>query len=812
MKSELVTLCLIATSIGTLTAQLVEENSTSDSPTTENSKEDDQTQKDAPDDSRITDLPLLEDLTIPTAEKLLTKPKVTWIILKNQRVVVSRPVSPRPNTLERQREARVELEKQGTPANPEKREAYRDRLYELRRIRGGFIDAVEAPEFLIRNTLIEKIWHHEDLILKRADLLIEDEQFASAYDLLFALKAMKPHWPGLSDAYERLLFLEGQHLHEKQNYNEALTRFEHLLQLNKEYSDLSNAMAETSSRLIDLAIEEQDYRKARYYLRRLERQIPQAETITRHTERLKSKMRETLQAAQEALQTGEHRKAVLLATDAVKIWPADDELKAAHRKFSQKYQILRVGVINPAVNQSNFPFETRSEKRFRSLTQRELFEVDNFDDSPHYHTRVIEQWKPTELGRNLELTLRSKYDYWESQTPYTATDLAQTFRRQLAPGNSAYNEQLSGFIEGIRVRSPFRLELRFRRTPLRPEAVLSHSLKLQTQSGDWKPYPPQEGDLAIFQRVFPEGDEVPQQHVSEIQEHAFPNHEEILRALFRGEIDYIPDLQTPHVGELQEDPDWIVRKYQLPHTHLIQFRPGSLLAESHELRRAMLFAIDRRELLQSKLLREAPPHHGRLTTSVFPTQSRAYNPFVDEITPNRYVARSLVLTAEKSLQLQLPTFRMIVPENPAIQPVISELIKHWKRTGINVEAISASKTNLNDWDLAYRMVSITEPLAELWPFLTASNSIRVEDLQRLPGWLRQELIQLELSTNWENARQRLHDIHTSLWKEVYYLPLWEIDRFSLARRNLRGLPEAPVKTYQDVNRWVVSPWYERAQP
>jgi len=95
---------------------------------------------------------------------------------------------------------------EGSPTNPEKLKVFQDRVYQLRRIRGGFIDAVEAPEFLILTNLIESIWHHEDLMLKRAELLIAEMKFEVAYDLLFALQNINSDWPGLTETHQRLIF------------------------------------------------------------------------------------------------------------------------------------------------------------------------------------------------------------------------------------------------------------------------------------------------------------------------------------------------------------------------------------------------------------------------------------------------------------------------------------------------------------------------------------------------------------------------------------------------------------------------------
>ncbi|MBD3676426.1 MAG: hypothetical protein HUJ26_23185 [Planctomycetaceae bacterium] len=764
------------------------------------------------DTSRVTDLPLLEEMQIPSASELLTGQKVDWIILDNQRVVVSRPIKPRPRTLEIQAEKLFELRTAGIPGNPAKREAFEEQIYELRRIRGGFIDAVEAPEFMILTSRIDKIWHHEDLLLRRADILMDQKKYPEAYELLFTLQNIDSDWPGLAEAHHRLIFLNASQLLETGEAQAAFTQWGQLHSLDPDYPELSEKLTIAASIIIDDSIEHKEYRKSRHFLHRLQSLVPSAPAIQSLTERFQTLSESLLNEAIGASESGDQRAAVLFAREAATVWPKSRRVRETFDTFAENYQILRVGVLHPAgVSHAN-PFPTRSDLRAEYLKSRKLFEVQSFDDSAHYRASLVEQWEPTELGRNLDIRLKTAFRYWSSQRPLTAIELAEQFHRQLAAGSPDYNERLSGFVKRVQVLEPYRLEIEFRRTPLSPEAVLSLELSGSNPDSNWFQEISRSASDVSFRRSIPEPQEVPQRHVTEIREQAYPNREEILRAMFRGEIDYIPDLPVHHAAAVDNKDHWWVRRYQIPETHVLQFHTTSLLGQSNELRRALLFAIDRKQLLAEKVLREAPAEFGRLTTSVFPQKSRAFNPLVSDISPDPLVARSLTLAAQKTAGGKLPVFRLAAPHDSNLQPVLKQMIDDWKRVGITVEVISSDDQEPENWDLAYRVVSLSEPLSQLWPFLTMKRHSRVADLQILPGWLRQELIQLELATNWNDARQQLHKLHQALWSEVFYLPLWELERFSMARRHLTGIPDAPLTPYQQVNRWVVNPWYDQSIP
>ena len=105
-----------------------------------------------------------------------------------------------------------------------------------------------------------------------------------------------------------------------------------------------------------------------------------------------------------------------------------------------------------------------------------------------------------------------------------------------------------------------------------------------------------------------------------------------------------------------------------------------------------------------------------------------------------------------------------------------------------------------------------EPLTQLWPLLTQQPQARVADLQGLPGWLRQKLIELELNTSWESAVVSMQSIHADLWSELFLIPLWEVDRFVAHRRTIKGLPDSPLRTFQNVETWIADPLLDQRRP
>lgn len=761
------------------------------------------------DTSKITDLPLLEELEIPSAKELLTGERISWIIAVGDRVVFSRAISPRPNTLQRQAEEIETLRRQRTPTDPDAAARFRERLIRLSRVRGGFPGSSQFPEFYIKVSDVKDIWHHEDLILKRADLLMEENKLNQAYELLFTLQTIDSDWPGLEESHHRLIFLDAQQLWSEGQPEAALARFEELYRLNPDYPELPARLSECTNQLMETAVEAGDYRRARHFLHRLEALRDDLPVVRDWREKLTSLMQKLLQDARAASEKERHAEAVSLAERATEIWPYSVGLRDEYRRLSRRYQVLKAGVLRPAGSRADSPFPGPAEDRFEFLKSRRLFEVGEYDGSPRYRTTLIEQWEPTELGRNMVLQLRTDFNYWSSQRPVTAIEVARTLARQVKAGSKGYDERLDGYLKSIQVHSPYRMEFEFTRAPLRPEAILSRAVP---SSHVWFREADRTSRSCTWVRSVPEPEDAPVFHVAEVREIGFGNHDEALRALFRGEVDYLPTLPLKHVTSLRETPPWVVRRYAIPETHLLQFHPDSLLAGSSELRRALLYAVDREAILTEEVLRDAPREFGRLTTSAVPTMSESYSALVEPLEPNLRVALSLALAAAKSQGGELPTLKMAVPSDSELEPVVDRMMKRWQRIGVDVTLVDWDASPSQAWDIAYRRVTLPEPLTQLWPFLTMQATPRVADLQDLPGWLRQELIRLDLATNWEDANTILFRLHEHLWKEVFYLPLWELDRYSIARRNLSGLSSRPLHPYQDLSSWIVDPWFDQTQP
>ncbi|MCH7687946.1 MAG: hypothetical protein IH899_14910, partial [Planctomycetes bacterium] len=785
-----------------------------------------------PQSTEVSELPKLADMNIPSAEDLLKLPPVDWIVLHGakEHVIVSEPVYPRPNTLEKLKQRIDESKNWPRPINDAQHEQQKQRRYRL-----NYLEVVlpgegetESPEYQLPTSKVNRIIHHEDLILRRVALLRDEEKYRDAFELLFSLSRRHPQWPGIEAEQNHLIFAEAATQLNNGRAASALVFLEQLHELQTDYPGLKKKLGDVVDRLVSDAHEVKDYRKARHFLGRLLALEPKHEVAVKWTESLLAESTTHLNEARQSSGNAQHDLAVISVEKAAHIWPRTPGLQAAHTRFTNRFQKLKVGVLRLPGDKTAFPFPAEVELRAKRLTQNNVFEYSRIDEIPHYRSRLFEQWEPVDLGRQTIFTLRQNRSYWESQPLVTALSIAETLSVRLDPDSLEYDERLASFVESVTVESPYEFRVYFSRVPLRTETMFHYPVVerqnvLQEANGSTASNG--SGKLSVVSRSFlqhasdekhvsyrrnlaePEG--VSQYHVAEIIETKYASHKKAIQGLLRGEIDMLAHLQPWDVDKLSEDDRFYIQQYALPFTHVLQFNPKNKALRNRELRRALVYAIDRPGILKRTVLRSPLMKHGRLTTAPFPRDSYAYNLTVTPRPFDLTQAFALTIAAKKQLKVKkLPDLKLLCDPDPIAQAAAAQLVNHWARIGVNVQRVTGNAPS-DDWDILYRTVKLTEPYSELWPFLTLESRARVESLMHFPDWFNRQLIALDSAPDWNSATDTLKRLHRMLMDEVQIIPLWEVDDFMVLRKNITGVPKRPMHTYQSIELWRVNSWYPK---
>lgn len=782
-------------------------------------------------------LPKLGALSTPTTDELLRGKPTDWIVLLNQDVIFVEPVKPRPGTLEKLKAEYDQLLKVPTSQIP--LEEKLEKLAALQRLQVTLLETKDDPEYVIETRFIGQIIHFEDHVLKRVSLLLEKADLTPAYELLMFVDRRQRGWPGFDELYHRFLFLEADRLAKEAKFERALVTAESLFARVPDYADLSRLIGRIIDGQLAHCIAAADFRQARHFLARLKRLIPDHTGVAKWSETLSAQAREVVRQAEEAQRQKDYRRAALLVDQAAVIWPELPSLKESHRVHTDRFQIIRVGIVADGPRSGGYPFPTITSDRRRRLCELPLFEEDHVKDGVvRYRSRFIESWEPRNLGREIHFRMQTRRADWESRPVISSGQIVDAIAGRLDENQPEFDSRWQRDVLSVAATSPWEWELSLSRIPLRIESRLRFDVPMTPEvlewSGDMVPAAAQsphqqrfsvisESETnATYRRSRTEPAGSGGWHAAEVSERVYPSWERLLQGLLRAEIDVIPVVEWKDLDALNADRRFLLLPYALPRTHLLQIHPQSVLAENSSLRRAVLHALDRPRIFKTAVVQEsvlqpervsvdaASSKFGRLVTCPFPSTLLAYNAQLQQPDVDPLRAASLVATVQRQLGGKLPTLRLAVPGDPASSRAIPEMIADWTRVGLAVEVISAD--DQGPWDLAYRTVRLSEPTDDIWTLLHPDGQSAWNGLSIFPHWLRERLWELEQTVDWPTAQTLLQQLETEFLVEARWIPLWEVDEFLLVRRRLTGLPLRPMHPYHDIERWTLQSWYSTDTP
>ncbi len=794
-------------------------------------------------------IPLYGEMQLPTPEQLLTGEPVDWVVLRQKEsfneneVLVVQPVFPRPDTLDKLAKNKARLSSvSGRPPKEagETEGEFRQRVARLIEEADNLIimlpdsvvgdDVDQTAEYTLATGQVAKVIHHEDLFLQRCEKLIEEGKLEQTFEMLIVLQRRNPDWPRYDLVRNKLIMAEGVARLDKGDLESALAFFEELHGLSPEFDKLQDTMGTVVDQLVSQSAEVGDLRRARYYVGRLKDLEPNHATVQKWVTDFTTKANVLLNDALAARQAGRHDDAVKLAEEAAAIWPLHPNLRSVYGDASERFQVLKVGVFRFAGEPTPYFLPTPADQRHAKLQTLDLFELSRYRRAAFYESRYFEEWTPTDLGRRLVFRLKSRRSSWEPNPALTAPQVVRSIGDRLRPDSPNYDERLASFVRSMEVRSPFEFTLNFSTVPVRPQAIFRFPIRSTDESGPLSAsvddgatetaadsdvlssrfrVHEREANRIVFRRVMPQGDRSANYSVAQIVEYRYDDHEDAIQAVLRGDISVLPTVPISLAAMFEPDERFYTVPYAVPTTHVLQFNPNSEPLKVGEFRRSIAYMLDRERILKTTVLKDQNMERGRIVSSPFPSNSYAYQRQVEPRPKDLTVAFSLKTIAAKRMGGEIPELIMICEPNAVVRSAAEKIIEQWNRFGIKVTLVAEDQPTPENWDILYRTVRMTEPVADLWPFLTMKPSARVDDLEHLPDWLRQQLIELEQAVDFRSAVQQLRELHFRLNELVYLIPLWEVDDVIVIRRNIQGFSQQIVSPYQNVERWFVGPWFPK---
>ncbi len=763
-------------------------------------------------------LPMIDDMQVPEAGQLINGPLRDWVVLLSGRVLVVESLAPRPGTVAKRIQAHDELKKKRAGLEGEELEQFEKELMELNFLYVTVPGEKVAPEYRLPLKEVREIIHHEDLMLRRMEMLAQAGNIDVALEFLNWMLENVPDWPGLIEKRGALLLSDAKIRMDQGRLEDALVPLEELYALQKDFPGVSDQIGEVLQTLALGAAEKEDYPQAHHHLERLRSLYADNPQVAVISNGLEQRCLAMLTQAEELYKQGKFAEAPEFAEKAAVIWPKLKNLKARHKPIVERYQRLHVGMIRLAGEPSSYPLPVDAELREHHLLRVPLFSLDRMQSgTAQYRTRYFNEFEPLDLGRRMRFELKQNRQPWETQPLLDAPTVVQLLIDRTNANHPEFDERLAGLIRSVELLSPTEFLVTFERVPSRIEAVLAAiypPLDLDEQSGGigFK-RTESEPERTVYRRARTEPSGLLQFHLAEVVEHKYPSHDRVVQALLRGEIAMTPNLPDWHVRRLQADEavvkDFFILPYAVPTTHLVLFHPDSPAGKSRELRRALAYAVDREKLLKEVILRDPAAQHGRLIESPFPQASYGNSLQARPVIFDMSAALAMSVAASQRLAPEgqgMPTLRMVAPPTQTERAAAQSMIRSWKRVGINVELVPDEEGPQAKYDLIYRVGILPEPVVDWWSIVTLNPRANLLDLTKKPDWLRQQLMELDRTADWNLVIAQSKDLHRRLSVEAAYLPLFEVDNYVVMRKNVRGFPPRPMHCYDSIDRWMLEAW------
>jgi ABC-type transport system substrate-binding protein len=282
-----------------------------------------------------------------------------------------------------------------------------------------------------------------------------------------------------------------------------------------------------------------------------------------------------------------------------------------------------------------------------------------------------------------------------------------------------------------------------------------------------------------------------------------------------------------------------VEPYAVPTVHcLLPNREKQFLAR-RSFRRALVYGINREEILLRQLLKDMPNPAGQLTSGPFPRSREtddpsgyAYNESVQPRPWDPLLAKTLVKVvqhqlappkeepkgpagaqaahpaaqeAEEPKLPEVPNLILAHPPHDIARIACRSIKRHLEFIGIPItlkELPPGEPLPTGDWDLLYAELAMWDPVVDARQLLGPRGL-----LGGCSSHMDLALRQLDTADDWKSARARLLEVHRLAHEDAALVPLWQLTDYFAYQRGVEGIGSRPVTLYQSIENWRSPPWF-----
>ncbi len=676
---------------------------------------------------------------------------------------------------------------------------------------------------------IRQLKPYAELVFEEAQRLVAAKKYHEAFRYFdYLINTGRPSTKILRAARD-FVFANANDALARKQYDYALGLFEELRRTSPNYKpqEVLGKIGQIADTFIRTAVLAEDYRTARGILTRLRKQYADEEltTLAQWEERLKQEARARKKRAEQLLAQKKFREAHRVGRDMLKIWPQLEGARELTLEIHRQHPLVFVGVGQFARQTDPRRIEDWAGRRVARLSERPLFQFLGPGPEGGQYRCSVGAFDQSDDRRQLMIDMFIPED--PQKAVVTGYDVARRLAEITDEKHPDYDPAWAALAERFAVENVFRTRIDLRRPHVLPEGLMQVVLHPDPErrplgSPSEGPFIPADSSEDVVHFLsnprFAFGTE---DHLKEIVEIKFDDPDDAVAALLRGDIDLLDYVYPADVMRLLPDDQLVVGHYMSPTLHFLvpnleRPYPGRPL-----FRRAVLYGINREEILTRDILGTNVLDGYEVITGPFPKGISAFDPLsyaYNERLPVRPYNPMLSMVLKVMTQRELqeiarrkeepePKFEKLIlcyPDNPFARIACQSIAQYLTVVGMPCELKQlppgVTRPQDDEWDFFYAQVAVWEPVIDARRLLGPYGLGGTND-----NYIIMALRKLDHARNWRQVRQRLHDIHQIVYDQLTVIPLYQSVDYFAHSVGVEGIPTNPVLLYETVEQWQVTP-------
>ena len=684
---------------------------------------------------------------------------------------------------------------------------------------------IEGKDFTAKWTDIKDIDFWETRLERETKERIARGDFKGAYPFMSVLIRDFPNRAGLRELRCEFLWLDAIARAKRKELAPTLAMLEELRRYGPEYkrSLVLDAIGRTTDQLMQQLMDAGDLDLAQKMLARLEKDYANdnLQSIKKWNAEFLRMATVKQNEAKAALEAKDYRAARKLSRESVYLKPDIPGGTELVKLVDRVYPLINVGVLQTATVLEPTRLDNWGARRSGRLLYRTLFEMEGPGPEGGEYDFIFGDVEMSPDRMHFDLLLEPE----KLEPPLDKVSgpfLADVMAKRAQANSGDYFSPWAAAVDSIGLEGPKQVSFNLRRPNVLPTSLLQIPV-----DGSWfgdKPLSPtgdyrrQEVDDDEVRYVL-SGEPKTEMQPREIVEVRCASAADAVNLLLQGEVDVLDQLFPADAVRLQRSKSIKVSNYPLPTVHmLVPCSDHAYLAE-RTFRRALLYGINRRDILQGELLEGLEFEGCRVLSGPFPAGIELNDPlgygYDEKIEPRPYeppLAKLLLamntnqmkaMAARKKVEMpELKPLRLAFPPDNLSRVACEAISTQWKLLGLEVELVQLPvgrtfpKKDEDIADIVYVSAAVWEPIIDARRVLGPEGLAGSQD--QLVGL---GLRQLEHAKNWREVRDRLLELHSITHHELPILPLWQMVESYAYRRELVGMGSDIVSLYQNAGNW-----------